>query len=283
MEEGRYTIRTMARGEVDTAIEWAAGEGWNPGLHDAACYFEADPEGFFVGLLEDEPIATLSAVRYGESFGFMGFYIVRPGFRGRGYGIRIWDAGLEYLEGRNIGLDGVVDQQDNYRKSGFRLAHRNVRYQGAGGGDAPGDAGLVDLADLPFEALDEYDARFFPADRTRFIQSWVTQPGAHALGIRRGGGLKGYGVMRTCRSGYKIGPLFADDRDLAEVLFRALKSRVGPSDPVFLDTPEVNRAAVDMARRHGMEVVFETARMYTGEAPDLPLDSIFGVTSFEVG
>jgi hypothetical protein len=47
--------------------------------------------------------------------------------------------------------------------------------------------------------------------------------------------------------------------------------------------PEVNRAAVDMARRHGMERVFETARMYTGEVPDLPLDRIFGVTSFEVG
>ncbi len=283
MEEGRYTIRTMARDEVDTAIEWAAIEGWNPGLHDAACYFEADPEGFLVGLLDGDPIATLSAVRYGESFGFMGFYIVRPEFRGKGYGIRIWDAGLRYLEGRNIGLDGVVDQQDNYRESGFGLAYRNVRYQGAGGGDAPEDAGLVDLADLPFEAVGTYDARFFPADRTRFIESWIKQAGGHALGIRREGGLKGYGVMRPCRSGYKIGPLFADDPDLAETLFRALTSRVGPSDPVFLDTPEVNRAAVDMARRHGMEVVFETARMYTGEAPDLPVDRVFGVTSFEVG
>jgi hypothetical protein len=32
-----------------------------------------------------------------------------------------------------------------------------------------------------------------------------------------------------------------------------------------------------------MTVVFETARMYTGEAPRLPLDGIFGVTTFELG
>jgi ribosomal protein S18 acetylase RimI-like enzyme len=152
MEEGRYTIRTMTRGEVDTAVEWAAIEGWNPGLNDAECYFEADPAGFFIGLLDGAPIATLSAVRYGKSFGFMGFYIVRPDCRGEGYGTKIWNAGLEYLEGRIIGLDGVVDQQENYRKSGFRLAHRNVRYEGAGGGGAPEGADIVELAELPFEA-----------------------------------------------------------------------------------------------------------------------------------
>jgi len=29
--------------------------------------------------------------------------------------------------------------------------------------------------------------------------------------------------------------------------------------------------------------VFETARMYRGAAPDLPVDRWFGVTSFELG
>jgi len=32
-----------------------------------------------------------------------------------------------------------------------------------------------------------------------------------------------------------------------------------------------------------MKPVFETARMYTGAAPDLPLPKLFGVTSFELG
>ncbi|MFH1983971.1 MAG: hypothetical protein ABIL58_19200 [Pseudomonadota bacterium] len=45
----------------------------------------------------------------------------------------------------------------------------------------------------------------------------------------------------------------------------------------------VNWAAVDMAQRHGLHVMFETARMYTGVSPRLPLDRIFGVTRFEPG
>lgn len=93
----------MARKEIEMAIEWAAKEGWNPGLHDAECYFAADPNGFLMGLLGDKPIATISAVKYGESFGFLGLYMVKPEYRGKGYGIQIWNAGMRYLEGRSIG------------------------------------------------------------------------------------------------------------------------------------------------------------------------------------
>ncbi len=164
-----YVIRTMKRSEIDLAVEWAAGEGWNPGLHDAGCYHAADPNGFLIGTLSGKPIATLSVVKYGETFGFLGFYIVSPEFRGQGYGLQIWNAGLNYLAGRNIGLDGVVDQQENYKKSGFKLAYRNVRYEGTGGGEYPEETGIVDLAALPFETVDAYDRPFFPDKRTGFI------------------------------------------------------------------------------------------------------------------
>ena len=130
--EGAYKVRTMDRQEVGLAIDWAAAEGWNPGLHDANCFYAADPEGFLVGLLGDEPVATISVVKYGSSFGFVGFYIVAPVHRGCGYGIKIWNTGLARLQGRTVGLDGVVDQQENYKKSGFVLAHRNIRYEGTG-------------------------------------------------------------------------------------------------------------------------------------------------------
>ncbi len=115
-------------------MTWAAAEGWNPGLHDAGCFHAADRDGFLVGLLGTVPVATVSVVRYGATFGFLGLYIVQPAYRGLGYGMRIWTAGLAYLAGRNIGLDGVVAQQDNYRKSGFTFAYRNIRYRGTATG-----------------------------------------------------------------------------------------------------------------------------------------------------
>lgn len=278
-----YSIRSMCPDEIALAVEWAAREGWNPGLHDAACYAAADPQGFLVGRLEDEPVATLSAVRYGKGFGFLGFYIVKPEHRGRGYGLRIWEAGMHALEGRNVGLDGVPAQQENYRKSGFQLAYRNIRHEGRTQGPVPEHGGVVELSALPFEAVTAYDRPFFSEDRTRFLASWIRQPESRALGILHQGRLSGYGVMRRCRAGHKIGPLFADGPVQAEALLDALQAGVDAGETLYLDTPEVNEAAVALAEGHGMRPMFETARMYNREIPNLPLDRVFGVTSFEVG
>jgi len=283
MRNKYYSIKTADRAEVDIAIEWAAREGWNPGLHDADCYYKADPNGFLIGFLDEDPIATISVIKYSESFGFLGFYIVKPEYRGKGYGIQIWNEGLKYLEGCNIGLDGVLAQQDNYKKTGFKLAYRNIRYEGLGGGNPPENAEIVKLSTLPFDLIDSYDRPFFPANRSHFVNCWINQPDSQALGIMKDGKLAGYGVIRACRTGYKIGPLFTDNPELAESLFLALKSKVKPAEPVYLDTPEVNQAALSLAKRHNMKVSFETARMYKGEVPAMPLNRIFGVTSFEIG
>jgi GNAT superfamily N-acetyltransferase len=283
MDKENYVIRSMTREEIDTAIDWAAAEGWNPGLRDAECFHAADPGGFFVGMLDDQPIATISAVKYGRSFGFVGFYIVKPEHRGKGYGLRIWNAAIASLRRRNIGLDGVVDQQENYRKSGFAPAYRNVRYQGVGSGTRRGDNDIVALATLAFDEIVRYDRMFFPDDRLRFLEHWVARPGSIAAGILDKRRLAGYGVMRECRSGYKVGPLFADSSELAERLFGFFRAQVPPSLPIFLDIPEVNRAALDLVERHSMSAVFETARMYTDEFPRLPIGRLFGVTTFELG
>lgn len=281
MDQASYQIRPMLREEIDLAIEWAAREGWNPGLHDAEAFHAADPAGFLVGLLDGVPVATLSAVRYGANFGFMGFYIVDPAHRSRGYGLQLWKAGLTHLAGRNIGLDGVLAQQGNYQKSGFKLAYRNIRFEGKAISQTSSTPGITDASMLPFELLETYDRRLFPADRTMFLQRWLGQPDARVLAIIERQELRGYGMIRPCRSGYKIGPLLADDETLASALFNALAH--GLDGPVFLDVPEPNPAAVALAEKNGMTAVFETARMYTREAPRLPLEKVFGVTSFELG
>ena len=278
-----YTIRTMTRREVDIVIDWAAEEGWNPGMHDADCFQAADPEGFLVGLIGDKPVAAISVVKYGASFGFLGLYIVRPEYRGMGLGLRIWNAGLDRLESRTVGLDGVIEQQKNYTMSGFTLAWRNIRYEGSGGGITAQHKGIQPLSEIPFNTLVAYDKPFFPDDRKAFINCWINQSESTALGIMENNQLAGYGVIRICRSGYKIGPLFADRSDLAEELFFALKASVPDGSPLFLDIPELNPAALELVQRHNMKVVFETARMYRGIRPEHPIGNIYGITTFELG
>ena len=277
-----FVTRPMTAADLTLAVDWAAAEGWNPGLHDASCFRTVDPDGFVLGLLDGEPAASISVVNYDDRFAFLGFYIVRPDLRGRGHGWRTWQAGMAHGGKRNIGLDGVVAQQENYQKSGFKLAYRNIRFAGtAAHGEAPSSIKVVPLAQVPFAALAAYDRKVFPAARDGFLRAWIGQKEHVALGLVEDGALVGYGVVRPCREGFKIGPLFADRADGADALFAALGARA--EGPLYLDVPEANPAAVALAERNGMNPVFETARMYTRAAPAIDLSRIVGVTSFELG
>lgn len=283
MPAEQYEIRSMTRAEMDLCVQWAGAEGWNPGLHDADAFHTADPEGFLVGLLNGKPIASICAVRYGAHFGFIGFYIVAAGYRQQGYGLKLWRAAMQRLSGRLIGLDGVVEQQANYRKSGFQFAYNNIRYQGVANPLAPIEASITDLSTVPFETLIKHDRQFFPAPRNAFLSSWVSRPGTVAKACVERGTLRGYGVIRPCQTGYKIGPLFAHNQQTAQALYNALTCALEPGTPVQLDIPQANPHALELVQNNNMQAVFETARMYTGPAPNIDTQRIFGVTSFELG
>lgn len=274
-------IRRMSREEAEFAIEMAAAEGWNPGIHDGELFYEADPEGFFIAELEGKPVGCASAVAYDNEFGFLGLYVVKPEFQKKGIGMKLTEKCLEYMGDRNIGLDGVVENEIKYQKvMKFRSSYSNLRYEGRGGGEIPD--GLVKISKVPFEKLLEYDRRMFPAPRPGFLKKWVTQPDSYSFAALKAGDLKGYGVIRKCRVGYKIGPLFADDLDTAEKIFRALKASV-PEGTIYLDVPEPNEKAMGIAKKYHMNVMFKTIRMYSRKEPDIELDKVYGVTSFELG
>jgi hypothetical protein len=276
------TIRTMRPAEIAIAIDWAAAEGWNPGVSDAASFAAADPEGFFLGEIDGAPAATISCVNYGSRFAFIGLYIVRKDLRGRGYGLSIWNAGIAHAGARVIGLDGVVERQPSYQKSGFALAYANVRYGGVVAAPVRPRDDVIALAEVPLAAVEADDATVFPAPRLAFLTAWINAPGHLGRAIVRNGRLAAWGVIRPCRKGFKVGPLVADDRAAAEAVLLSLISDAGGGE-IFLDVPSVNPDAVALAKGLGLAPVFETARMYTGPIAPLRLDRVFGVTTFELG
>jgi GNAT superfamily N-acetyltransferase len=279
-------IRAMTRAELDVLVDWAADEGWNPGLYDADIFWDTDPEGFIAAELGGELIGGGSIVSYEGRFGFMGFFIVRPDHRGRGLGRQLWYYRRDLLISRlrapvTIGMDGVFAMQDFYARGGFVLRNRDLRFEGTGAAGPTADR-LVEASRVPFAELARFDAAHFPVPRARFLKAWIEQPRSRTLAAVVDGALRGYGVIRSCRRGMKIGPLFATDPDAAETLFRGLID-FAPGEPVFLDVPESNPQAMALAERHGLREVFGCARMYYGPPPEVAEDEIYGVTTFELG
>lgn len=255
-------------------------EGWNPGFQDDTPFYCTDPNGFFIAELDGEKIGCISAVAYNQDFGFMGFYIIIPKYRGQGFGLQLWNHAVEYLGTRCVGLDGVVEQQDNYKKSHFQFYYKNIRFQGKGLNNTT--ATLTDLQTIPLDVLLNYDTPIFGLSRKTFLEHWIKMPNAHILGKMEKNCLSGYGIIRSCANGYKIGPLFADNFDIAKEIYQGLCIKA-ENNPVFLDVPAINPKALQLAEEAKLEKVFETARMYNKTPPKQQLDKVFGVTTFELG
>lgn len=283
MQHRNHHIQRMSRADLGLALQWADQEGWNPGRQDTDIFHPIDVRGHFMARVDDEPVASVSGLRYSVSYGFLGLYIVRPPWRGRGLGLAVWNAALDHLKGCVVGLDGVVEQQSNYRRSGFDLAWHNRRYQATGRSPRPRDPHIVKLSGLPFSTLATYDRAFHPEPRPVFLQAWIQQRHGMALGWLQDGRLRGYGVVRACARGHKIGPLCADTPEIADALLDALLGCVVLREPVWLDVPEPNREAIALAERHGMVAGFPTARMYRGPAPHIDLARQYALTALEIG
>jgi hypothetical protein len=169
------------------------------------------------------------------------------------------------------------------KKPEFQPAYTNFRFKWIKDQQWTVSPEVIRLGEVPFAIIAEYDLQVFAFSRESFLRCWISRPGTVALGIMKENRLAAYGVIRECREGFKIGPLFADNDDFAQTLFQALTNDVEMGLPIFLDTPERNTDAVLLAQAYGMQEVFRTTRMYNRGDPKLPLDKWFGVTSFELG
>ncbi|MCL5776215.1 N-acetyltransferase [Limibaculum sp. FT325] len=260
------TIETLGPDGLAEVLGWAAEEGWNPGLGDAAAFHAADPEGFFLRRVGGVPAAAISVVNHAPGSAFLGLYICRPEFRGQGHGIATWTAALEHAGARTVGLDGVPAQQANYRRSGFVAAGSSLRHEGTAAPDPlPGVRPAIP-PDLPH--LARLDRAANGIDRPRFLAAWLAaRDGRETLVLERDGAITGFATLRACGRGTKIGPLVAPGTGAALGLVGAAARRAG-AGPLVIDLPEANLALRRELEAMGWTVPFTTARMYRGPAPE---------------
>lgn len=238
---GKVVRQVKNQDELQLALDWAVKEDWNPGRFDGAPYYAASHTGYFV-LEEDENIiGTLAAIRYSDEYGFIGIFIVAPEYRRQGNGNLLFNAGINALSNcALVGLNAVPPQVSYYKGFGFSEAWQNLRCSI----ESPLQGSHIDDMRLIDENLDKliaYDANIFGTMRADFLKTLLAAKNTTCLvSFDTQGNIAGYGVIRSCQQGFRIGPLYANDFNAAKSLFEGLLSCV-LGEKIILDIPEVNQ------------------------------------------
>ncbi|MCA8926578.1 MAG: GNAT family N-acetyltransferase [Alphaproteobacteria bacterium] len=258
-------FRTGTPSDLATMINWAADEGWNPGLDDANPFFASDPDGFFVAEMDNRSVASISVVNHNADFAFLGFYICHPDYRGQGIGMGLWTHAMAHAGNRTVGLDGVADQEANYAKSGFVRTGASMRM--AGSLSPQDDARVRRMQDGDLDRLLMLDAKANGFSRPGFLTSWLAETQSRrSVVLGDADDITGFATLRRCREGVKIGPIVAPTAEDALCLVRAGLALL-PADPVIIDVPSENSAFLSALQARGFNDTFATARMYRGAPP----------------
>ena len=264
-------------------------EQWNPALYDFHGYPNSHNFHAFVGVLDGEVVSSCFALIYQEQFAFFGCYLVlKPGLRGKGYGLEVYKHRLTLMEKlgvKSIGCDADLAQTHNYAKHGFVEHYLNRRFvylvQGT-------ESATENTSKNPLSAteLALFEADFLYEPREDFMTLWLSHdPTIKFASIKDNQGkLIAVGIARQAQIGFRIGPLYADSLDNAQQIFCALAEQLQPNTKLMIDIPEANSHADHFIKQLGLASWgIECMRMYRGEAPQVAMEKIYGMCSLEIG
>ena len=290
-------IRPFQRADIPLVTHWSRKEGFAPGAGDVGIYRHTDRQGLWIGTLSNKPIGCIAGVRYNDSYGFIGLFIVIPEQRGNGYGVELWRHAIDHLSDIPcVGLEAALDRVKDYSTWGFNPSSTTTRWQWVGDGDLVGNCSYSEelvsnlriLQDdqIPSIVIQSYDAKREPSPRPHFLADWLQHPAGTVLALVDQNGLcHGFGRIRPCLlsigEGWRIGPLLADSPQLAEYLLRLLVKR--HKGVVLIDTPGLNEHANPLLEKIGFTNVSQTLRMYKGNQPPISMQDVFGLACLELG
>ena len=295
-----YVVRNASSvEEVRTAITKSAvdREGWKIGMDDHELLFASDPYGIFIGELDGVLISSLCVVKFGDDLAFLGYYIVDKSFRGKGYGLAIFEAGMASLsKSHNCVLDAQPWAVCLYEKSGFRRAWTNHKLKFLISDTAhilkdfnpPPEMVIRPANQVNFDDLSAYASEVFGAPLGRYFKKMMEAPSIISFAATIEGVIVGFVSARRefSKGAWQIRPLYADTtliaRSMLKHIFSILSStcdRAVPDESAILCVPacDANPKALELGNELNGSLYCYTVQMYSKGIPNIPLEKMYGM------
>jgi ribosomal protein S18 acetylase RimI-like enzyme len=279
--------RALTLADVPAAYGLSTEVHWNQSPADWEMLLELG-RGFALLGPDGAIVATAVILPYERRFAWIGTVIVTEAFRRRGFATRLLNRCIAAIveSGAVPILDATPAGREVYSKLGFLDTWELQRYVGAGVPvDDESDPTLhvrrMTLRDL--ERLLASDAETFGADRSALLRHlFERQPEAALVAERLDGTLAGMAFERAGRTATQIGPVTADDANVALALIAFAVGR--NAGPLMVDVPLEHVAVNGWLEAHGFAVQRPFTRMQHGEAePYGRIDRTFAIAGPEIG
>jgi len=235
-----------------------------------------------VAELGNAVVGGISAVHYDDDYVFIGNHFVLPPYRGSGIGTAIWEYALALAGDKTIGASGLSDGREFYEDYGFESTSNIIQYGGVMFAEARLSDDIYSAQDIDIRYLVRYDASRFGTHREKFIRAWLDTVVMDGVCLLKEGSIQGWGCLRRCRRGWRLGPVFAEKYEYAEEIVRHLAMKTY-TEWVFIDLPQNNVQAIRLAFAMGMTPLGARIRVVRGDRVSEPLDQIFGFTTLDIG
>jgi GNAT superfamily N-acetyltransferase len=256
-------IRPMRPADLQLGLRLTRQAGWNQTESDWLRFMDLQPQGCFVGELDEVPVGTTTTCIFGD-VAWVAMVLVDVNARRKGVATALLNHALDFLEKqevKTIRLDATAAGQPVYEKLGFTPEYRLARYEGIALQTGP-QPHVTPAATSLFAEIVAFDHRMTGTHRGKLLTR-LFEESPHAVHVLcQDGQLEGFVTLRRGVSAIQIGPCIATAHAGTALLSDALGRCAGQL--VFIDIPCDNAHAVRVAERNGLTVQRCFTRMYRG-------------------
>ncbi|XP_015915055.2 uncharacterized protein [Parasteatoda tepidariorum] len=285
-----YSVRVMQREDIPQVLEVWKETKLQEGTQTLYTWFEVDPEAFYIAVTESgEVIGVCSGLIHHEDLAFVGIYAVREKYRGKGVGYKVWSACMDHIGSMDVCINAVPDKFELYRdKGGFPVVEtewkcvvNETQFDVAFNPEALSDIIPEGVEILPFQdsflpSMLEYDYSLMGYKRDIAIELNCKEKDSQTVVAMKDGACIGWGTIKlTCLNLGLVGPLYADDADVAEAILRRLITEYPRYDGFSMMTISSNVAASAMLRKIGCQALEECPRLYRKHKLKVDVNKVF--------
>jgi GNAT superfamily N-acetyltransferase len=218
--------RRMKLDDIDAGLKLCREAKWNQLERDWKLFLQLSPNGCCVAVAEEKVVGTVATVCYQHFFSWIGMVLVDQANQRQGIGMQLLQEALHILrKEETVKLDATPTGREVYLKLNFVDEYRLSRMSTTVVANklTVSTARLVHKNDLP--ALIEFDNKIFGANRKQLLE-WMWEGASQdAFLVENKYEIQGYCLGRHGYSFTHIGPVVAQNVDIAKNLVSAALHR----------------------------------------------------------